>query len=210
MYDGRGLLAMTEKAESPSFFKKWVMRQYWRMQQSQAVVSLLLWGTTITLLVWPYLRWRFEPGCGDGLLCFNSELFGIPLTYIGLVAIFMAVMMAVFTVGFLYDQVFSLWTEWSTVATERNPFATYALSPTWVLLFALQAETLKRQSGDDEAVQEQMDWFLNWCKTYTDGEMFARAVQQWDKTLGATPTFWFTDDEAMQKARSLKFDDEQV
>ena len=31
-----------------SLFRKWVMRQYWRMQQSQAVVGLLLWGTTIT------------------------------------------------------------------------------------------------------------------------------------------------------------------
>ena len=37
------------KGDSPSMFRKWAMRQYWRMQQSQAVVGLLLWGTTITL-----------------------------------------------------------------------------------------------------------------------------------------------------------------
>ena len=180
------------------------------MQQSQAVVSLLLWGTTITLLVWPYLRWRFEPGCGDGMLCFGSELFGIPTTYLGLVTIFMAVMFGVFTVGFLYDQVFSLWTEWRNVDTERNPFATYALAPVWLVLFAVQAETLKRQLGDDEVeMKEQMDWYLKWCKSYTQGEMFARAVQQWDKDLGETPTFWFTDEAAMKKARELKFDDDK-
>jgi hypothetical protein len=38
--------------------------------------------------------------------------------------------------------------------------------------------------------------------------MFARAVQRWDKDLGPTPTFWFTDDDAMQRARDLKFDDD--
>ena len=209
MYDGPRLVVMDEPSGNPSFFKKWVMRQYWRMQQSQAVVSLLLWGTTITLLVWPYLRWRFEPGCGDGMFCFDSELFGIPLTYVGLVTIFMAVMFGVFTVGFLYDQVFSLWTEWRNVDTERNPFATYALSPIWLVLFALQAETLKRQLGDDEEeMKEQIDWYLKWCKSYTEGEMFARAVQQWDKDLGETPTFWFTDEDAMKKARELKLDDD--
>ena len=55
-----GKVAVMTEDGSPSLFRKWVMRQYWRMQQSQAVVGLLLWGTTITLLVWPYVRWRFE------------------------------------------------------------------------------------------------------------------------------------------------------
>jgi len=72
----------------------------------------------------------------------------------------------------------------------------------------LQAEMLRRQSEGDEAMQEQADWFLRWCHAYADGEMFARAVQRWDKDLGQTPTFWFTDDEAMQRARELKFEDE--
>ena len=45
------------------------------MQQSQAVVGLLLWGTTITLLLWPYVSWRFDP---------TTTLAGIPLTYFGL------------------------------------------------------------------------------------------------------------------------------
>ena len=150
----------------PSLFRKWAMRQYWRMQQSQAVVGLLLWGTTITLLVWPYVRWRFEATCNDAM-CFNDTIIGIPATYFGLVAIFMTVMLGVLTIGYLYDQVFSLWTEWRSVDMERNPYVTYALTPNWMMITALQAEILRRQSEDDEAMQAQAEWFLNWCAKNT-------------------------------------------
>lgn len=198
---------MTESREPGSFFKKWAMRQYWRMQQSQAVVSLLLWGTTITLLVWPLIEWRFAAECTAGP-CFSADIFGVSSTYFALVGIFFTVMFSVLTIGFLYDRVFSLWTEWRNVDTERNPFATYALAPIWVMVIALQAEVLKRSSSDDEAMIQQADWCLKWCEMYTEGEMFARAVQRWDKDMGETPTFWFTSDEAMQRARQTSFEDE--
>jgi hypothetical protein len=198
---------MADGAGTGSFFRKWVMRQYWRMQMSQAVVSLLLWGTTITLLVWPYVSWRFSPQCDAGF-CFSSSVGSIPSTYFGLAVIFLSVMFAVLLIGYLYDQVFSLWTEWRSVDMERNPYVTYALSPNWAMMIALQAETLKRTSIDDEAMMAQADWYLKWCETYTEGEMFARAVQRWDTDLGETPTFWFTSDEAMQRARESVFEDE--
>jgi hypothetical protein len=115
--------------------------------------------------------------------------------------------LGVLTIGYLYDQVFSLWTEWRSVDMERNPYVTYALTPNWMMITALQAEMLRRQSEGDEAMQSQAEWFLKWCKHYAEGEMFARAVQRWDTDLGPTPTFWFTDDAAMERARDLKFDD---
>ena len=134
---------MTESTP-PSLFRKWAMRQYWRMQQSQAVVGLLLWGTTITLLVWPYVRWRFGETCTDAL-CFNDSFLGLPATYFGLLAIFLTVMLGVLTIGYLYDQVFSLWTEWRSVDMERNPYVTYALTPNWMMMTALQAEMLHQK-----------------------------------------------------------------
>ena len=157
--------------------------------------------------MWPYVRWRFEASC-DESLCFNDSFVGIPATYFGLLAIFLTVMFGVLTIGYLYDQVFSLWTEWTQVAAERNPYVTYAMTPNWMLMTALQAEMLRRQSEGDEDMQAQAEWFLKWCKENAEGEMFARAVQRWDKDLGPTPTFWFTDDDAMQRARDLKFDDD--
>lgn len=198
---------MTESPEANSFFKKWAMRQYWRMQQSQAIVSLLLWGTTITLLVWPLIEWRFATGCTNEP-CFTDQLFGISSTYFALAGIFFTVMLSVLTIGFLYDQVFSLWTEWRSVDMERNPYVTYALAPVWVMSIALQAEVLKRTSPDDEAMVKQADWYLKWCERYTEGEMFARSVQFWDNDMGETPTFWFTSDEAMERARQAQFEDE--
>ena len=183
------------------------MRQYWRMQQSQAIVSLLLWGTTITLLVWPLIEWRFTAECTAGP-CFSDDIFGVSSTYFALTGIFFTVMFSVLTIGFLYDRVFSLWTEFRNVDAERNPFATYALAPIWVMTIALQAEVLKRTSPDDEAMVQQADWCLKWCESYTEGEMFARAVQRWDQDLGKTPTLWFTSDEAMDRARQTSFEDE--
>ena len=177
------------------------------MQQSQAIVSLLLWGTTITLLVWPLIEWRFSADC-IAEPCFSNELFGISSTYFALVGIFFAVMFSVLTIGFLYDQVFSLWTEWRSVDMERNPYVTYALAPLWVMTIAMQAEVLKRTSPDDEAIAKQADWYLKWCERYTEGEMFARSVQFWDEDMGETPTFWFTTDEAMERARQASFEDE--
>ena len=91
---------------------------------------------------------------------------------------------------------------------ERNPFATYALSPTLLMSIALQAETLKRVADGDEEMVKQANWYLKWWENYTEGEMFARAVQHWDKDMGETPTFWFTSDEAMQRAREISFEDE--
>ena len=55
-----GVGTMAESSENSSMFRKWAMRQYWRMQQSQAVVGLLLWGTTITLLVGPMSPGDFQ------------------------------------------------------------------------------------------------------------------------------------------------------
>ena len=58
------------------------MRQYWRLQQSQAVISMAFWTTTLTLIIWPYVSWRFDDNC-DGTLCFSDEILGISSTYFG-------------------------------------------------------------------------------------------------------------------------------
>ena len=58
-----GIVMVTEQESGSSGgspFKKWFMRQYWRVQQSQTIISMAFWVTTLTLLIWPYLRWRFE------------------------------------------------------------------------------------------------------------------------------------------------------
>ena len=187
--------------------KKWVMRQYWRMQQSQSIISLGLLGSTLTLLLWPMLEWRFSDKCDAGL-CFSNSFLGIPATYFGLLGIFSTLVLIVLSIGYLYDRVFSLWTAQRSVDFERNPYWTYALSPMFMVNMAMTAENLKRNSPDDPEMQKQMDWILKYCSDNADTEMWARTVQNWDKHISKTPTFWFLGEEVMAKARSQKIEDE--
>ena len=196
---------MTSSSISP--VKKWVMRQYWRMQQSQSIISMGLLGSSLTLLLWPYVSWRFSKSCDEGL-CFSNSVFGIPATYLGLLSIFVSLVLIVLCIGYLYDRVFSLWTAQRSVDFERNPFWTYALSSMFMMNMAMTAENHKRISPDDEKMQKQMDWVLEYCKENADSEIWARTVQHWDKHISETPTFWFLDEEIMSKARSQKIEDE--
>ncbi|MBT4066343.1 MAG: hypothetical protein HOE76_03910 [Euryarchaeota archaeon] len=196
---------MTSTDISP--VKKWVMRQYWRMQQSQSIISMGLLGSSLTLLLWPYVSWRFSKSCDSGL-CFSNSLLGIPSTYLGLLSIFFSLVLIVLCIGYLYDRVFSLWTAQRSVDFERNPFWTYAVSPMFMMNMALTAENLKRNSEDDPEMQEQMDWILKYCRANANNEMWARTVQHWDKHVSETPNFWFLDEEIMSKARSQKIEDD--
>jgi hypothetical protein len=204
MSSSEGLL-MASSQISP--VKKWVMRQYWRMQQSQSIISLGLLGSTLTLLLWPMLEWRFSDKCDAGL-CFSNSFLGIPATYFGLLGIFSTLVLIVLSIGYLYDRVFSLWTAQRSVDFERNPYWTYALSPMFMMNMAMTAENLKRNSPDDPEMQKQMDWILKYCSDNADTEMWARTVQNWDKHVSKTPTFWFLEEEVMAKARSQKIEDE--
>ncbi|MDP6870437.1 MAG: hypothetical protein QGI21_06680 [Candidatus Poseidoniaceae archaeon] len=187
--------------------KKWVMRQYWRMQQSQSIISMGLLGSSLTLLIWPYVSWRFSKDCSSDP-CFSNSVLGIPATYLGLIGIFTSLVLIVLCIGYFYDRVFSLWTAQRSVDFERNPFWTYALSPMFMMNMAMTAENLKRSSPDDADLQKEMDWILNYCKDNADSEMWARTVQHWDKHMAEeTPTFWFLDEEIMSKARSQNVED---
>jgi hypothetical protein len=202
-----GVVSMLMTSSEINPVKKWVMRQYWRMQQSQSIISLGLLGSSLTLLLWPYVSWRFSGQCDEGL-CFGNSIMGISATYFGLIGIFVMLVLIVLCIGYLYDRVFSLWTAQRSVDFERNPFWTYALSPMFMMNMALTAENLKRNCPEDKEMQEQMDWILDYCKSNADTEMWARTVQHWDKHLGKTPTFWFVDEDLMSKARTQKIEDE--
>lgn len=83
-------------------FKKGFMRQYWRIQQSQTLISTVFWITTLTLLIWPNVSWRFQS---------NEELLSIPMTYWALSAIATSVLLLVIILGWTYDVALGLWRE---------------------------------------------------------------------------------------------------
>jgi hypothetical protein len=173
--------------------RKWFMRQYWRLQQSQTIISMGFWVTTLTLLIWPYVSWRFE---GD------SPVLGLPATYVGLATIGLTVMLAVLAIGVIYDRGLGLWREQRTVDTERNPFGTYALIPAMTVLLGQVNTLLKRQAEGDEEVQATCAWvddWLAWCATQ---EIWLRAQKHWDSELSQpVPDLTFLPHGAVQTAR---------
>ena len=170
--------------------KKLLMRQYWRIQQSQAIISLGFWTATITLLVWPYVSWRFDA---------NETILSIPLTYYGLLVIAATVLLIVLLVGFAYDVTFGLWRDHITVNQERNPFSTYKLNPTWGIVIAQTNEILRRTAPEDEEIQRYcnfVDRMLDWNSRE---EIWARAMSSWKDIMGDEDPFLFYLSEEARK-----------
>jgi hypothetical protein len=191
----------SDETEAPlgptSSAKKWAMRQYWRIQQSQTIISMVFWVTTITLLIWPYVKWRFE---GD------STLVGISVTYWGLASIGASVIALVLLIGVLYDAVFGLWREHLTIVGERNPFQTYQMSPNLMIMLLQTNLILRRLSEDDEEILRHCDFIDRWYKWNVDTEIFARAVEGWDTIVKDKDPFLpnLTDEERQKLAESVE------
>jgi len=170
--------------------KKWLMRQYWRIQQSQAIISLGFWTATLTLLVWPYVSWRFNA---------DETMLSIPMTYFGLIGIATTVLTTVLLVGFSYDVTFGLWRDHITVNQERNPFTTYKLNPTFGIVIAQTNEILRRVAPEDDDIQRYcrfVDRMLVWN---SEEEIWARAMSSWKKLMGDEDPFLFYLDEESRK-----------
>lgn len=163
--------------------KKLIMRQYWRIQQSQAVVSMAFWTTTLTLIIWPYVKWRFDDSC-DGSLCFSNEIMGISSTYFGLMLIGIIVLLTVFLIGYIYDVGFGLWKEHLTISTERNPFGVYLIAPPMGLILAQTNLLLKHLAPEDEDVQRHVAFIERWLEWNADEEIWARAMDAWRNNMG--------------------------
>ncbi|RPG78581.1 MAG: hypothetical protein CBC77_004275 [Euryarchaeota archaeon TMED117] len=163
--------------------KKVIMRQYWRLQQSQAVISMAFWTTTLTLIIWPYVSWRFDDNC-DGTLCFSDEILGISSTYFGLMLIGVIVLLSVFLIGYIYDVGFGLWKEHLTISTERNPFGVYLIAPPMGLVLAQTNLLLKHLAPEDEDVQRHVAFIERWLEWNADEEIWARAMEAWKNNMG--------------------------
>lgn len=173
--------------------KKWMMRQYWRLQQSQSLISMVFWTATLTLLIWPYIRWRFDP---------SESILGLPSAYWGLSSIALLVVLFVFLIGWMYDQFLALWKEHHNVILERNPFATYLLTPRDAILMGHLSAILRGQYPDDEKIQKQCDWVDKWVATVYELEVFERMVAELDSKFDEpVPEFTFLPEGAVESAR---------
>jgi len=184
-------------SDGGSPFKKWFMRQYWRVQQSQTIISMAFWVTTLTLLIWPYLSWRFEN---------DSTFAGISTTYFGLIGIGTSVIVLVLIVGVVYDVTFGLWREHMTIIGERNPFQTYQISPNFAIILLQTNLILRKLSEDDEEIQRHCEFVDRWFKWNVDTEIFARAMAGWEKIMNDDDPYIpnLSDEERTKLAQTVK------
>jgi len=176
-------------------FKKWFMRQFWRVQQSQMIISMIFWATTLTLLIFARIEHRWDA---------SDQWNGIPKSYLIMLFLFVTVLLGVLFVGWLYDKIFALWKEHQNVAIERNPFATYQLTPRDAMILGYLSSILRQMNPDDKAIIEQCNWMDKWVSTTPDLEVFRRMVSELDKILEEpVPEFHFLPDGAVEKARTI-------
>ena len=155
--------------------KKTAMRQYWRVQQSQTLISMAFWVTTLTLLTWPYVSWRFDA---------TEDMFGISMTYWGLMSIGVFVILCVLLIGWMYDVIFSLWRAHQSVIQERNPYTTYMLNGPVGAVLAQTHEILKRLSNEDEEILKHTEFVDRWLEWNGQQELWKRTIDGLTEVMG--------------------------
>ena len=174
--------------------KKAFMRQYWRIQQSQTLISMGFWITTLTLLMWPYVSWRFES---------ETEMLAVPMTYWGLGAIAFSVLLIVLIIGWVYDVFLGLWREHLTVVQERNPFTTYKVNAPFGMLLAQTNTILRKLSEEDEDIMRHCNFVDRWLEWNSEQEIWARTMSSWKEIVGdEDPYLFHLSEEARNKLES--------
>ena len=162
--------------------KKAFMRQYWRIQQSQTLISMVFWITTLTLLMWPYVSWRFTN---------KNDIIGVSTTYWGLLSIAFAVLIGVLLLGWTYDVVLGLWREHLTVVQERNPFTTYKINAPVGLILSQTNTILRKTSDDNPEILRHCDFIDRWLEWNASQEIWARTMSSWKEIIGEEDPYLF-------------------
>ena len=83
----------------------------------------------------------------------------------------------------IYDKIFSLWKEHQNVVLERNPWATYQLTPRDAMIVGYLSQLIRNQNLENDKIQRECDWVDKWVFAATELEAFDRMVKELDKIL---------------------------
>ena len=171
----------------------WTMKQFWRVQQSQVIISAVFWATTLTLLIYERTAHR---------LVDSTPILGVKADYWLMGSLYFGVFAFVFFVGWFYDHVFSLWREQKTVEVERHPFNTYLLNMWALHLIGMVNEIRKDGQGGNEEVGKDTEFIDSWLEHMTESEVFRRMVLELDKRLDKpVPELTYLPSGSVQRTR---------
>ncbi len=97
--------------------RKFLMKQVWRIQQSQSLIMMAFWVMGLPAIFYPYIRDYLDTTMG-----ITDQTIG--LTFLGFIILSM-----ILTVGFMYDRIFKLWATQMDVIVHRNQYALYRFYP---------------------------------------------------------------------------------
>ncbi len=131
-------------------WKKKLMKNFWRVQQAQMVISVVFWSMTLTGIFYPYLIVKF-PEWG----------FGQENTFLGILLLFSLVIVSIFIFGYLYDK-FKFWKEQQLVIVERNPYTSWKLNPVQTMWAEMWIETAKAMENKTPELEAKIKFFEAW------------------------------------------------
>ncbi|MGA1794090.1 MAG: hypothetical protein ACMUHM_09070 [Thermoplasmatota archaeon] len=137
--------------------KKFMMKHVWRLQQIGALYSVTMLTITITLVLYPYVEWRF-------IRLFDS--LGIPTSWdlLIMMIIFTSILSFALIFGFAYDKVLKLWVSQTVVAVERNPYAKNMMTPKEWLNWQYYFIPMLKVNGKDKEAEFMEKWNLKVLK----------------------------------------------
>ena len=154
--------------------KKGFMLQLWRIQQSQALISVFFWALTLAGVF--YLNY-FHP---------LFVKIGLPATEIalGTMILFLVIVLVFLLMGFIYDRFLRLWREQTDVVVERNPYAKERLMPKEIVFWKRSSlAMMKELAKKDGEIQKDIDFMEKWiAKSMVDYKELREAVEtmeQW-------------------------------
>jgi hypothetical protein len=127
------------------------MTYFWRLQQSQLIVSMILWAVLLTLTSYQYV--------GGSI----GEFFGS--VYLGLFFLFLIIFAFIILIGFAFDRILKLWKEQNIVVAHRNPYVKDRLYPKEIVLWRhMFLPILKKQEDSDPKVKQEIVFMEKWIE----------------------------------------------
>jgi len=157
-------------------FKKALMTQIWRIQQSQAIISILFWALTLAGVF--YVAYVHPWFVDIGVVREDQVLLGTLILFLLFLAAFLIL-------GFVYDNIFQLWKEQNVVAIERNPYASGRLMPKEIVLWRLHIEVLRSVAKGNPQAEARLRIMEAWIngQLKADSEL-ARGVAAIERSEG--------------------------
>ena len=150
------------------------MLQMWRIQQVAQILTIAMLAVTLTLTIYPYLRWRDEP------------FFGTP--YIGGIVILLAISAIVWGFAFIWDMRLRMWREQMTVVAEKNPFTKEKMTPKEIMIYRLLwLPLLERFADENPRIGASADALRRWLnRTMKEDTIAENEVKILLEYIGAT------------------------